>query len=251
MRRITQSLCVSVVCVAVLLYGAALSFPIPATGCVQSSRKTCVGSGVYIGNGFILTNQHVAEMLSNQFSFLMPAWKHLWRTTDAGVQKVIYLNRDIDLGIVKLQPSLLNIARVATPCLSTRPLQRGERLRVTGDVGGVFPPVSATLTVSDPQPLMRLDPDPPTAGVSRYSAMSIVATLSAKPARLVGHGSSGGPALNSKGELVGLVWTGMALEDSSAEVLITPASVWLRNLQSSDMSKDDLQFILGTQCEGN
>ncbi len=251
MRRIAQGLCVGFACVAVLLCGVALSFPISATGCVQSSRKACVGSGVYIGNGFILTNQHIAEMVSDQFSFLVPAWKHLWRTTDAGAQKVIYLNRDIDLGIVKLQPSLLNVARVATPCLSTRPLQRGQRLRVTGDVGGVFPPVSATLAVSDPQPVMRLDPDPSRPEVSRYSAMSIVATLSAQQASLAGHGSSGGPALNSKGELVGLVWTGRPLEDGSAEVLITPASSWLLNIRSSDMPKDDLRFILGTQCKDN
>jgi len=250
MRRIAQSLCVCVACVAVLLCGVALSFPISAAGCVQPSfQRVCVGSGVYIGNGFMLTNQHVAELLSDRDSFLVPAWRHLWHTSDAGVQKVIYLNRDIDLGIVKLQPSLLNIARVATPCLSTRSLYRGEKLRVTGDVGGVFPPVSATLAVSDPQPHMRLDPEPPKPGVSRYSAMSIVATLSAQQASLVGHGSSGGPALNSQGELVGLVWTGRPLEDGSAEVLITPASVWLQNLRSSGLSKDDLRFILGTQCE--
>lgn len=79
--------------------------------------------------------------------------------------------------------------------------------------------------------------------------MSIVATLSAKQAKHVGHGSSGGPALNTKGELVGLVWTGRELEDGSSEVLITPASDWLRKIQSSDISKDDLRFILGTRCE--
>lgn len=83
--------------------------------------------------------------------------------TDARILKVVYLNRDIDLGIVKLKPSMLNIARVTTPCLSTRPLKRGEMLRVTGDVNGIFPPVSATLAVDDAQPLMRLDSDPRTA----------------------------------------------------------------------------------------
>jgi hypothetical protein len=120
---------------------------------------------------------------------------------------------------------------------------------VTSDPHGVFPPVSATIAVSDAQPLMRLDPDPRMPDSSRYSAMSIIATLSAEQANLVGPGSSGGPVLNSKGELVGLVWTGRELADGSTEILITPASAWLRRLQSADMPEDALQVVFDARCE--
>ena len=80
---------------------------------LTSPGFTCSGSGVYIGHGLVLTNHHVAEYLSEESAFLVPAWKHLWHTADAGVREVVYLDRDIEVGLVKLLPSALNCALIA------------------------------------------------------------------------------------------------------------------------------------------
>jgi hypothetical protein len=213
---------------------------------LSSSGFTCTGSGVYIGHGLVLTNHHVAEHLSEESSFLVPAWKHLWHTADAGVQEVVFLDRDIEVGLVKLRPSALNIARVDTQCLSFEPVKHGETLRVTSDAYGQYPPVSATLTVVDDRPLMRLDRDP--RELKPYEAMTILASLSADQAKRVGPGSSGSAVLNSHGEIVGLVWTGRPLADGSTEVWITPVSAWLSKLQKAKTAKDDLQTLLDARC---
>ena len=248
MKRILQGLVISLACGAVVLGGLVHSFPIEQTGCVHpSSRLVCMGSGVYIGHGFVLTNQHVAIPLSEQSSFLVPAWKYFWHTIDAGIGRVVFLDRDMELGIIKLKPSMLNVVRVVTPCLSTHSVKQGETLVVTGSAYGKFPPVSAALVVSDARPLMRLDPYPP-PNESPHSAMTIVAALSADQAGLVGPGSSGGPVFNSHGELVGLVWTGRRFGEGSAEVWITPVSAWLSRLQKAELPEDVARVILDARC---
>jgi S1-C subfamily serine protease len=95
---------------------------------------------------------------------------------------------------------------------------------------------------------MRLDPDPRTPNANRYSAMSIVGILSAEQADLIGPGSSGGPVLNSDGDLVGLVWTGRGLADGSKEVLITPVSAWLPRLRMSEVAEEVLKIFLDAGC---
>lgn len=248
MKRILQGLFISLVCVAVALGGLVYSFPIEPDGCIHPSSRACVGSGVYIGHGLILTNQHVAVLLSEQSSFLVPAWKYLWHTIDAGIGQVVFLDRDMELGIVKLKPSMLDFVGVVTPCLSTHSVKHGETLMVTSSPHGTFPPVSATLVVSDARPLMRLDVDPRMAEETRYSAMTIITTLSADQTGLIGPGSSGGPALNSHGELVGLVWTGQGFAKGPTEVWLTPVSVWLNRLQAAEVPKDVAHVILDARC---
>lgn len=248
MKRTLQGLAIGLACGAITLGCLALSFPTEQAGCFPRNSRpvSCSGSGFYIGQGLVLTNQHVAEMVSEESRFLLPSWEYLWNSLDVDIQKVIYLNRDIDLGIVKLQPSMLNLVGLGTPCLSTHPVKQGDVLRVSGNAHGKYPPVSAALVVSDALPRMRLDLDP--GDGNPYSAMTIVTTISADQANLVGHGSSGGPVLNDDGELVGLVWTGHRLEDGSAEVWITPVSAWLSQLQAAEIPKDDLQAILDAKC---
>jgi S1-C subfamily serine protease len=252
MRRMKKFV-IAAACAASALGGVALSFPIQADGCVysathplSSSGFICTGSGVYIGHGFVLTNHHVAEPLSEESSFLVPAWKYLWKNADAGVQEVVFLDRDIEVGLVKLRPSVLSLARVDTRCLSLDPVKRGETLRVTSDAYGQYPPVAATLTVIDDQPLMRLDRDPRDS--QPYAAMTILTILSADQAKRVGPGSSGSAVLNRHGEIVGLVWTGRPLADGSMEVWITPVSSWLSKLKEAKTEKEDLQILLDARC---
>lgn len=245
MKRTLQALGISLACGAVALGGLVYSFPTERAGCVGPASR-CFGSGAYIGHGFIITNQHVAMYLSDESSFRIPAWKYIWHTMDASVEQTVFLDRDIELGIVKLKPSMLDLVGVVTPCLSTQPVKRGEILRVTSSAHGKFPPAPALLVVSDARPLMRLDPSP--RGGSPYSAMTIIATLSADQSTFVGPGSSGGPVLNEDGELVGLVWTGRGLGHSSAEAWITPVSSWLRRLEKAEIPEDVLQVILGARC---
>jgi hypothetical protein len=165
------------------------------------------------------------------------------------IQEVFYLNRNLELALVRLRPSFLNVARVDTPCLSTRALKQGETLTVISSAYGAFPPISATLVVRDARPLMRLDPYENERPEDRYSAMTIIAMISADQANRVGPGSSGAPVLNRQGELVGLVWTGRDFNlDGPAEVWVTPVSSWLKELQAADLPKDVLQVILDARC---
>jgi hypothetical protein len=194
----------------------------------------------------MLTNQHVAMPVSELSSFRVPGWKYIWHTIDVGIEQIVFLDRDIELGVVKLKPSMLDFVGAFTPCLSVHSVKRGETLRVTSSVNGEFPPVQAGLVVIDARPLMRLDPSP--RGESPYSAMTIIATPSAGQTALVGPGSSGGPVLNEDGELVGLVWTGRGSGHGSTEVWITPASSWLRQLEEAEIPEDVLQVILDARC---
>lgn len=241
-KRALQAFAFGLACSAIILGGSTFLFPIQAAGRVSPG-----GSGIYIGHRTLLSNQHILVNNSYPQSLSLPAWKYLYPTLSVPVQKVVYLDRNLELGVARLEPSLLEFFQVAVPCLSVRPLKRGETLTVTSDPHGRFPPVSASVVVSDPRPLLRLDPDP-VSEHSRYAAMTIITTLSTDQAKLVGHGSSGGAVLNRHGELVGLVWTGRELIDGSKEVWVTPVSEWLSELHAPEIPKEDLQVLLGARC---
>lgn len=242
MRKWIKGLAGSLGCMVIVIAGFIAFFPLQPAGVVRP------GTGVYLGNSLLLSNQHVLRFQREGMIFKIPAWKYGLHAIDAPVEEVLYENRDIELAIARLGPSLLSLMRVTTPCLAMRPVKEGEVLEVTSDPHGIFPPVTAKLVVSDARPLMRRDLGPVPMGEDRYSATTILTSLSADQKGRVGEGSSGAPVLNSDEELVGLVWTGRELEDGSVEVWITPVSAWLDRIQSDAMPEDLRQALLDARC---
>ena len=241
MKRGLQGLALGLGCTVLVLGGFTFLFP------VQSAGRVFSGSGVYVGHRVLLSNYHILSSADSGQTFSVPAWKYLYPAINVPVQKVVYLDRNLELGVARLQPSLFDVVRVDAPCLSVRPLQRGETLTVTSDPHGIFPPLSAAVVVSEPRPLMRLDPTP-LSEKSRYAAMTVITILSARQAEKVGPGSSGGPVLNRQSELVGLVWTGRQLDDGSKEVWITPVSAWISQLHAPEIATQDLQALRSALC---
>jgi len=168
--------------------------------------------------------------------------------TPVPLEELLFVDRDLELAIVKLDDAELIETPITPPCLSTVPIKRGETVTITSHVSGVYPAVTVTATVKDEQPKLLLDPDERIPMENRYAAMSIVATIPAEEAGKVGPGSSGGPVFNEQGNLVGLVWTGRGLADGSKEVWFTPTVSWLPLLEQAEIPDDDLRKVLDTPC---
>jgi|GEM_PF-2259731 len=166
----------------------------------------------------------------------------------APLEQLLFVDRDLELAIVKLDPQDLEETQITPPCLSKVPVKRGESVTIQSHVAGIYPAVTVTAIVEDEEPKLRLDPDPRIPIENRYAAMSIVATIPAEQADRVGPGSSGGPVFNEQGNLVGLVWTGQGLEDGRKEVWFTPTLSWLPLLQQAKIPDDDLRKILNSPC---
>jgi hypothetical protein len=119
---------------------------------------------------------------------------------------------------------------------------------------GQYPAVDANLKVNDPIPQKRFDPDPRISATERYAAMTITAVQPAENAHTLAPGSSGGPAFNREGAVVGLVWTSgdwteADLSDGWAEAWITPARTWMHFLKENVENNGEIRLVLETICE--
>lgn len=164
------------------------------------------------------------------------------------LKQLLFLDRNLEIAVVKLAPEELDAIDLSPPCLEIQPVKQGEKLTIKSHAYGRYPAVTVTATVQDDKPMLRTDPDSRVPVKNRYAAMSIIATLPPGQGDLVGPGSSGGPVFNRNGRLVGLVWTGQDLPDGTKEVWITPASVWLPKLEQARIPDEDLNKVLDTSC---
>lgn len=164
------------------------------------------------------------------------------------IEQLLFLNRDLEVAVVKVNPQEFNQLKISPPCLETQPVKKGEKLIIKSHAYGRYPAITVTATVQDDQPKLLIDPDTRVPEKNRYAAMSIIATLPTNAGDAVGPGSSGGPVFNQKGKLVGLVWTGQDLPDGTKEVWITPASAWISQLQRSRIPDEDLNKVLNESC---
>lgn len=164
------------------------------------------------------------------------------------IEELLFLNRDLEVAVAKLNPQKLEQLKISPPCIETKPIKIGENLIVKSHAYGHYPAIKAIATVKTDRPMLLTDPDPRVPVKNRYAAISIIATLPQNQADAVGPGSSGGPVFNQQGNLVGLVWTGQDLPDGTKEVWITPASVWLPQLQQAGIPDRDLEKVLHSSC---
>src|SRR5690349_7595035 len=84
-RRLTlmRRAVIRLVCVVIGIGGFVFLFPLQPAGRLSS------GSGVYLGDGILISNQHVLEFRDEQTVFRVPAWKYGVHAIDAPVEEPI------------------------------------------------------------------------------------------------------------------------------------------------------------------
>ncbi len=240
---------------SLLLFTVGLSrLPTPAVGLIHSRPDEkgvfAFASGVYIGDGMIVTNWHVLKTLrSRQEYFQLPLWNEHIYNFDLPVDWVIFTEQSIDLALAKLPDSHLSRFNVDSPCLSVDSLLTGEALTITSSPLGRYPPVTVRAAVTDPTIQPRMNEEPAVKENKRYAAISFVATVEHGQEDLVTTGSSGGAVLNADGELVGLVWATHDLPDGTREVWVTPASAWVELIRDAEIAEKYKSAFLGKACD--
>jgi hypothetical protein len=243
--------------ISILFVVAAVSIsrvPVRPNGLIHSQPDeqgvSAFASGIYIGNGIVLTNWHVLKSLSwRQEYFKLPIWNEHIYNVDIPIDWVVFINKDIDLAIGKLAASRLDRLNIEHSCLSDRPVQIGEPLTVTSSPWGAYPPVTAHLTVTNSIPQPHYDLDPLVPKEKRNTVVSLVTTVQPGEEKLVDGGSSGGAVTDQNGELVGLLWSRYDLPTGEREVLVTPVSAWLPLIKDADMVPKYKDHILRQVCK--
>jgi hypothetical protein len=214
---------------------------------VHSDKSYGGASGVYIGNGYMLTNYHVAERIPDKADLFSLSTNDFFpMSVDIPIEKVLFSNRDIELALVRLTRPVENSHACAKICLSRIPVKNGDYLTIISSPHGYFPPESVSVVVTDDQARMYPASDSSTSTSKRV--ITIVGLVSDHKTTLVAPGSSGGAVLNKKGELVGLVWGRNLLKNGNVEAWITPVSAWPDQLNKLGISDNDKQTILGMFC---
>ena len=148
---------------------------------LRSESDGGMGSGfVYSEDGYIITNQHVVkEAQKVTVTFL---------DGEAYIGDVIGRDRDLDIAVVKVNPSNTYIQPIKIGDSSK--LKVGEKIAAIGNPFGL----SGSMTSGIVSQIGRLLPQE-----SGYSIPDVIQTDAA-----INPGNSGGPLINMKGEVVGI-----------------------------------------------
>lgn len=243
-----------IIILLIVAVGGISRLPVQPKGLIHSLPDEqgvyAFASGIYVGNGIVLTNWHVLKSLSWQPEyFKLPVWNEKVYNVDIPIEWVIFIDKSIDLAIGKLSPSRLDRLNIDYPCLSDKPVQIGERLTATSSPWAAYPPVTAHLIVTDPTPRPILDLDPLVHKEKRNTVISFVTVVQAGEEKLVDGGSSGGAVTNQNGELVGLIWSRYDLPTGRREVLVTPVSAWLPFIENAEIAPKYKEYILNQVCK--
>jgi hypothetical protein len=246
-----------IIYISILFVVAAVSIsrvPVRPSGLIHSlpdeQGVSAFASGIYIGNGIVLTNWHVLKSLSwRQEYFKLPIWNEHIYNVDIPIDWVVFINKDIDLAIGKLAASRLDRLNMDHSCLSNASVQIGETLTVTSSPWGTYPPVTAHLIVTNPIPQPHYDLDPLVPKEKRNTVVSLVTVVKNGEEKLVDGGSSGGAVTNQNDELVGLLWSRYDLPNGEREVLVTPVSAWLPLIKDADIAQKYKEYILNQVCK--
>ena len=140
-----------------------------------------MGSGfVYTDDGYIITNQHVVRDAQKVTVTFLDG--------EAYIGDVVGRDRDLDIAVVKVNPSNTYIQPIKIGDSSK--LKVGERIAAIGNPFGL----SGSMTSGIVSQIGRLLPQE-----SGYSIPDVIQTDAA-----INPGNSGGPLINMKGEVVGI-----------------------------------------------
>lgn len=150
------------------------------------------GSGVNIGNGYVLTAAHVADHVEAPQPGVMPTTPHLFIVDSLGRHhhvEVLWANHHYDIALMRMSDA----AKVASSPLSCRYLDQGEPLRFSGN-----PLALRDITTYGRVANPKIVPVGPWKAVNSVSGQLVP-------------GMSGGPTFDVAGNVVGIN-VGLAVE---------------------------------------
>jgi len=203
----------------------------------DSDKGDCIAMNRILIKGF----RPSKELISSQISIIP-------------FTNLIYLNRDYDIALVKINENDLRGLNMSKACLSSEIPQNNEIVTIRGHAAGLYPEVLAHGTIKIATAQMLVDPDPNDSNLVRYSALSMVIHVPQEDVRNIYYGSSGSPVFNSKNEVIGTVWTTTNTDEyipasgNGKDVYVTPVSAWLKDIKSLNINNTDLKAALKDNC---